>query len=167
MRRLLISARHVHDLHLHSMATYPEECCGILMGRHGKDPDARAQSDRATVERILSAQNVADGNRENRYLIAPKTLLAAHREARSLGLDIVGYYHSHPNHPAEPSKLDRENAWPGVSYVIVAVGDGKVEATRSWRLTDDRLQFNEEVIDQSFSPSTGGGSSPRQERKAS
>jgi proteasome lid subunit RPN8/RPN11 len=81
-------------------------------------------------------------------LINPETVLAAHKEARSLGLDIVGYYHSHPDHPAQPSDFDREHAWPGLSYLIVSVQGGKVAEARSWRLTDERDRYEEETVEQ-------------------
>ena len=160
MSRLLISSRHSHAIHQHSVSLYPEECCGILIGRRIEHLD-----DGVIVERILCAQNARADRRRDRFLIEPKTLLAAHREARALGFDIVGYYHSHPDHPAKPSELDREHAWPGVSYVIVSVQGGRVENTRSWRLSDDRGQFDEEeIIDQELSPAHG--SSPREARRA-
>jgi len=90
--------------------------------------------------------NEREDSRHNRFLIAPEAVLAAHKEARSAGLDIVGYYHSHPDHPARPSELDRENAWPGLSYVILSVQAGKVAEVRTWRLTDDRERFEEEAM---------------------
>ena len=99
------------------------------------------------MERIVPADNERDDSRHNRYLINPETLLAAHKQARALGLDVVGYYHSHPDHPARPSEFDREHAWPGVSYLIVSVEKGNVADIRSWRLADDREKFDEEEID--------------------
>lgn len=124
------------------MATYPEECCGILIGRPLPEEEG------AQVERLLSAQNVREEeSRHNRFLIEPRTILAAQREAEAAGLEIVGYYHSHPDHPPEPSTFDREHAWPGISYVILSVLNGAVEVTRSWRLQDDREDFQEETID--------------------
>jgi proteasome lid subunit RPN8/RPN11 len=103
------------------------------------------------VERVLSVGNERTESRHNRYLINPETVLAAHKEARNLGLDVVGYYHSHPDHPARPSDFDREHAWPGVSYLIVSVMKRNVADVRSWRLADDRERFDEEEIDQSAS----------------
>jgi proteasome lid subunit RPN8/RPN11 len=90
--------------------------------------------------------NERQDSRHNRFLIHPETVLAAHKEARGLGLDVVGYYHSHPDHPAQPSEFDREHAWPGLSYVIVAVRNGRAEEARSWRLSDDRERFGEEEM---------------------
>lgn len=130
-----------HDLKAigsHGEASYPEECCGFLIGR--------AEGDSTSVERLLAVDNERQDSRHNRFLIHPETVLAAHKEARAAGLDVVGYYHSHPDHPARPSEFDREHAWPGLSYVIVAVQGGKVAEARSWRLTDDRERFEEEAI---------------------
>lgn len=140
--RLVISPRHLQVLRHHAATTYPEECCGVLLGTVLGDGGEEG----SIVERVLPIENEREDSRHNRYLITPETVLAAHREARRLKLDIVGYYHSHPDHPAEPSDFDREHAWPGMSYVIVAVEDGEVEATRSWRLADDRSCFHEESL---------------------
>lgn len=140
-RRLVITRRHLHAIGMHGSATYPEECCGVLIGR--------ANGNGATlVERLLSVDNERGDSRHNRYVITPETVLAAQREARAAGLDIVGYYHSHPDHPARPSDFDREHAWPGLSYLIVSVERGRVADARSWRLSDDRERFDEERIDQ-------------------
>jgi proteasome lid subunit RPN8/RPN11 len=139
MSRLVISARDLHTAGQHAAASYPDECCGVLIGR--------IVDDSTVVQRLLAADNERDDSRHNRYLINPETVLAAHKEARSLGLDVVGYYHSHPDHPARPSEFDREHAWPGVSYLIVSVEKGNVADARSWRLADDREKFDEEEIE--------------------
>ncbi len=141
-RRLVISPRHLQTIGLHGSSTYPEECCGVLIGHPA---DAAGTT---LVERLLSVDNERGDSRHNRYVIAPETVLAAQREARAAGLEIVGYYHSHPDHPARPSDFDREHAWPGLSYLIVAVERGRVADARSWRLADDRGRFDEETIDQ-------------------
>lgn len=141
MSRLVISTRHLQTAGKHAATSYPDECCGVLIGRSG--------SDSTVVERLLSVDNERNESRHNRYLINPETVLAAHKEARALGLDVVGYYHSHPDHPARPSEFDREHAWPGVSYLIVSVEKGSVADARSWRLADDREKFDEEEIEQS------------------
>jgi proteasome lid subunit RPN8/RPN11 len=124
----------------HAAASYPEECCGFLIGRFDAATGATA------VERVLPVSNERQESRHNRYLISPETVLAANKEARALGLDVAGYYHSHPDHPARPSEFDRDHAWPGLSYVIVSVEGGRVADTRSWRLSDDRERFEEEAI---------------------
>jgi proteasome lid subunit RPN8/RPN11 len=141
MTRLFISPRHLQTVGRHASITYPDECCGVLIGRF--------QAGGATfVERVLLVGNERADSRHNRYLITPETVLAAHKEARALGLEIVGYYHSHPDHPARPSEIDREQAWPGVSYLIVSVAKRAVVEARSWRLSDDGESFEEEIIDQ-------------------
>ena len=140
MNRLVISARHLQTLGRHAAMSYPDECCGVLIGR--------SSGDGTVIERVLAVGNERQDSRHNRFLINPETVLAAHKEARALGLDVVGYYHSHPDHPARPSDFDREHAWPGVSYLIVSVKRGQVAEARSWRLADDREQFDEEAIDQ-------------------
>jgi proteasome lid subunit RPN8/RPN11 len=138
--RLTLLPRHRLAIERHGAATYPEECCGVLIGRSREDGVG------ATVERLLSVDNERQDSRGNRFLIHPETVLAAEREARRAGLTIVGYYHSHPDHPAEPSEFDREHAWPGLSYVIVSVRQGEPDEMRSWRLTDDRERFEEETL---------------------
>lgn len=140
MNRLVISPRHLHTVSQHATMSYPDECCGVLIGR--------ALDGATVVERVLSVGNERQDSRHNRYLISPETVLAAQKEARALGLDVVGYYHSHPDHPAKPSDFDREHAWPWVSYLIVSVQAKKVADTRSWRLSEDRESFSEEIVDQ-------------------
>ena len=130
----------------HGEATYPEECCGILVGRAEKTAHGNG-SVLARVERLVGAENEReDENRHNRYLIPPEVILRTEREARADGLDVVGYYHSHPDHPSRPSDFDRDHAWPGYSYLIVSVREGRARDERSWRLSDDRSRFDEEPI---------------------
>jgi len=140
MSRLVISPRHLQTVGRHATMSYPDECCGVLIGR--------ALEEATVVERVLSVGNERQDSRHNRYLISPETVLAAQKEARALGLDVVGYYHSHPDHPARPSDFDREHAWPWVSYLIVSLQGRKVVDIRSWRLSEDRERFDEEGIDQ-------------------
>jgi proteasome lid subunit RPN8/RPN11 len=140
VNRLTLLPRHRLAVERHAAAAYPEECCGVLVGRSLDDGAGHL------VERVLSVDNERQDSRGNRYLIHPETVLAAEREARRSGLSIVGYYHSHPDHPAQPSDFDREHAWPHLSYVIVSVRRGEVADTRSWRLADDRTRFEEETL---------------------
>jgi proteasome lid subunit RPN8/RPN11 len=137
--RLVLRARDVREIHAHLASAYPEEGCGVLIGRdHG---DAR------TVERIVPFANQQTGERTRRYLIAPEQLLGAEREAREAGLDVVGFFHSHPDHPARPSGFDLEQAWPYYSYLIVRVERGRVADAASWRLAEDRSRFEPETIE--------------------
>jgi proteasome lid subunit RPN8/RPN11 len=144
MKKLVIRPRHLHTIHQHAAMTYPEECCGILIGHRVEDNGEST----AIVERILSANNDREEeSRHNRYVIDPQTVLAAHKEARAAGADVVGYYHSHPDCAAVPSDFDREHAWPGLTYLIVSVEEGTVVDSRGWQLTDDRREFEEETLD--------------------
>ncbi|MCE2559409.1 MAG: M67 family metallopeptidase [Acidobacteria bacterium] len=130
----------------HGEATYPEECCGILVGSTEKATGGNGVV-LARVVRLVGAENTReDENRHNRYLIPPEVILRTEREARADGLDVVGYYHSHPDHPSRPSDFDRDHAWPGYSYLIVSVREGRARDERSWRLSDDRSRFDEEPI---------------------
>lgn len=124
---ILISPHGLESISRHGEASYPKECCGFLIGRAGDDA--------TRVERVLPVPNDAPAGRSDRFTIHPETVLAVHKEARAVGLDVVGFYHSHPDHPARPSGLDREDAWPGISYVIVSVVGGRAVETRSWHLS--------------------------------
>ena len=123
-------------------ARYPEEACGYLLGREEADG----------LRRVVEARPVANrrkGERERRYLIQPRTVLRAEEEAAERGLEVLGFFHSHPDHPAEPSEFDREHAWPWYSYPIVPVRDGAPGPVRSWRLLEDRSGFREEGLESS------------------
>ncbi|HRC87925.1 MAG TPA: M67 family metallopeptidase [Thermoanaerobaculia bacterium] len=147
MSRLRVLPRHLEAMERHAVANYPEECCGVILGRPIPDEPGAF-----LVERILPAANERADSRHNRYIIPPEAVFAAYREAQTSNLDVLGYFHSHPDHPAVPSEFDREHAWPGLSYVIIAVAKGQVAAVRSWRLNDDRESFFEEEIDNLSSP---------------
>jgi proteasome lid subunit RPN8/RPN11 len=122
----------------HGKKAYPDECCGLLLGR------ADGQ-DRSVVE-LRPMDNAREDSRRNRYTISPGDILEAEREARRLGLDVVGVYHSHPDHPARPSEFDREHAFTSYSYVIVSVTGGKPSDPASWTLREDRSAFDPEQI---------------------
>ena len=126
-------------IYAHGRATYPEECCGVMIGS--------LEGQQIVIDEVISAENERDDeNRHNRFLISPQVLLSAQRRARENNMDVLGYYHSHPDHPARPSEFDREHAWPGISYMIISVAKGEVADARSWRLTDDRSRFDEEDL---------------------
>jgi len=120
-------------------AAYPHEGCGILLGR--------VEGDTRTVTDILPAENQREeAARRNRYLIPPEAVIAGEQAAEQKGLEVIGFFHSHPDHPARPSAFDREHAWPWYSYVITSVEHGRASGSRSWRLLDDRSQFVEEEM---------------------
>lgn len=123
----------------HGEAVYPEEGAGLLLGM---DRDGQRQ-----VIAILPLTNAREHTaRHNRYLITVQEMLQGEQEAIRLGLDIVGVFHSHPDHPNRPSEYDREWALPWYSYVITSVAEGAARGSRSWRLLDDRSQFLEEML---------------------
>ena len=90
--------------------------------------------------------NARKDSPQNRYMILPEDLIASDREARKRGLDVIGFYHSHPDHPAQPSEFDREHAWPWFAYIIVAVGKGVPRDLTAWLLSADRAQFVPEEL---------------------
>ncbi|MEE2777725.1 MAG: M67 family metallopeptidase [Acidobacteriota bacterium] len=140
MMSLQLTDDDIERIYADGRATYPEECCGVMIGtlRNG---------DQAEVVEIVSARNEReDENRHNRFLISPQALMEAQRSARARQFEVVGYYHSHPDHPARPSDFDRDHAWPGQSYLIISVQSGEVADCRSWRLKDDRTAFDEETV---------------------
>ncbi len=127
------------DLEAWIGAGYPEETCGLLVGR--------VSGGRTEAARVKQAKNLNRERAQDRYELDPGDHLATDLEARAEGLEIVGIWHSHPDHPAEPSETDRAAAWEGWSYLIVRVGARGVEALRSWRLQGTR--FVEEPISSS------------------
>lgn len=125
----------------HGRSRYPEECCGFLLGYLDYDGEK-------VIVASEPAENVRPENRERRYTIAPEDYLAADRDARKRGLDIMGFYHSHPDHPARPSATDlAEATFPEYVYVIASVNDGEPGDLTAWTLAADRSEFVEEVID--------------------
>jgi proteasome lid subunit RPN8/RPN11 len=126
------------DIRRHGEAAYPAECCGALVGH--------VQGDGKEVVRLVPAVNRRTDD-PHRYLIAPDDLRRLEAEVRAAGLEIVGYYHSHPDHPAAPSAFDADHAWPWYSYVIVRVDRGRGADLASWVLADDRPRMLSEPLD--------------------
>ncbi|HTV05573.1 MAG TPA: M67 family metallopeptidase [Acidobacteriaceae bacterium] len=120
---------HIYDaIRRHGEETYPYECCGVLLGRFADGSNE--------VEEAVRTGNIRTDSAHNRYQIAPEELVKIQRQGRERGLDIVGFYHSHPDHPAQWSKTDLAEAhWIGCSYVITAVISGVAQATNSFLLT--------------------------------
>ena len=118
--------------------SYPDECCGALFGPGPSE-----------IVEALSLHNVTTGERRRRFLIGLEEYRAAEKHADDTGQPLLGFYHSHPDHPAEPSAFDLEHAWPNLSYVIVSVAGGRAGVMRSWRLRADRSGFDEEPLDRS------------------
>jgi proteasome lid subunit RPN8/RPN11 len=140
---LKLSYANYEALRAHGEETYPHECCGVLLGKAAPDGNS--------VHEIVRAGNTRTDSAHNRYNIAPEELVKIQRRARKLSLDIVGFYHSHPDHPAMWSSTDFAEAhWVGCSYVITAVAQGKAAITNSFLLTgtgEEDKQFVDEPVE--------------------
>lgn len=137
---IVINAELAEQIRAHGVATYPHECCGALLGR-----DASSTSTRE-VQALFPLVNRRDDSPRNRFSVSAEDVILADKKARERGLDVIGWYHSHPDHPARPSQYDRDHAWPWYSYVIVSVQSGAAADMTSWRLSDDRREFSPEGI---------------------
>jgi proteasome lid subunit RPN8/RPN11 len=128
----------------HGAATYPHECCGALLGR---EELIEGQKIVREILGLFPLVNRREDTPQNRFSVTSEDVRAAEKAAGEQDLEVVGWYHSHPDHPARPSQYDREHAWPWYSYVIVSVANGKPEEMTSWRLNDDREEFSSESIE--------------------
>ncbi len=152
---LKLHSDHLQAMQTHAESTYPEECCGLLLGH--------LRGDVKTLVEVLATQNswgddeVDDfqsiessaqrkSSKRNRFSIAPKVMLQAQKDARDRNLDIIGIFHSHPDHPAVPSEFDRAIAWQQYSYIIVSVQQGKACDLKSWSLNDEHQFQPEEIL---------------------
>lgn len=139
MRKIIIPDRLMKDIHSHGENAYPEEGAGLMLGR--------IENGDRYVSSLLFLENAReDGARHNRYLITAEDMLRGEKEAQAQGLTIIGIFHSHPDHPNQPSEFDREYAIPWYSYLITRVDAGKAAGSSSWLLEDDRGGFAEEQI---------------------
>jgi proteasome lid subunit RPN8/RPN11 len=137
-----LGKEHMAAITRHGEAAYPFEGCGLLLGR--------AEDNRKSVVRVLPVENTRETEAQhNRYLIPPEAVMKAEQLAVREGLDIVGFFHSHPDHPERPSDFDREHAWPWYSYLITSVHKGRAVKTAAWTLSDEREAFTpEELIEE-------------------
>jgi proteasome lid subunit RPN8/RPN11 len=139
----LALGREVEDaIRAHAREAYPHECCGALIGREGG------------VQAAFALPNTTEEGPRRRFLVRPDDYRAAERHAQTLGLDLLGFYHSHPDHPARPSQYDLDHAWPFFSYIIVSATAEGTGALTSWRLRDDRSAFDEEPVARSTDDAT-------------
>ena len=118
-------------IRIHGQETYPHECCGALVGRDG------------AVTAIVGLPNTTDEGPRRRFMVRPSDYQLAERRATELGGELLGFYHSHPDHPARPSQYDLDHAWPTFAYIIVAVADGSATDMTVWYLQEDRSRFEE------------------------
>ncbi|MBI1750095.1 MAG: M67 family metallopeptidase [Acidobacteria bacterium] len=123
----------------HAAETYPHECCGALLGSDG-------ESHREVLD-LLPLENRNGDSPRNRFAITSDDVRRAEKVARDLGFELIGWYHSHPDHPALPSEFDRVHAWPWYSYLIVSVEQRRPGQIASWRLAEDRSRFAPERIE--------------------
>ncbi|HXX16188.1 MAG TPA: M67 family metallopeptidase [Candidatus Eremiobacteraceae bacterium] len=143
--KVFISAELAEKIRLHGVETYPHECCGALLGRESTNTHATARP--REILDLFPLINRRDDSPRNRFSITPRDVIEADRSAQARGLDVVGWYHSHPDHPAKPSEYDREHAWPWYSYIIVSVHERIPQDMTSWRLRDDRAAYTQENIE--------------------
>ena len=137
---LQLSSEPEKNIRADGEAAYPNECCGVLIGEIDNEGVK-------TVRNTLTIDNAReDGEQYHRFLITPEDMMKAEQTARSMKLDVIGFYHSHPDHPSAPSGYDKDHALPFYSYVIVSVDKGKAQVLTSWELTNDRTDFIQEKI---------------------
>jgi len=146
---LKLLPEHLQTIRTHAENTYPEECCGIMLGyltSLGKTVVEVMPTDNAwSAEAADFPGDDKAYSKKRRYAIAPQVMLQAQKEARDRHLNIIGIYHSHPDNPAIPSEFDRQCAWQEYSNIIVSVQNGKAADIKSWCLDDDHL-FQEEIL---------------------
>ena len=118
----------------HGAETYPNECCGALIGRDG------------AVAATFALPNTTEEGPRRRFLVRPQDYREAEKRASEMGAELLGFYHSHPDHPARPSQFDLDHAWPSFSYIIVSVQAGQPADMTSWRLQEDRSAFDQEEL---------------------
>ena len=129
-----------NEIRDHGVRDFPNECCGLLIGRFELDGQKRV------LETYPISNSREEEAKRNRFLIRPEELLRGERYAREKKLEVVGFYHSHPDSPAVPSQYDLEHAWPTYSYIIVSVSKEESGDFRSWEQRPDRSSFDEEEI---------------------
>lgn len=135
---LVLDPRQAAAIRRHGEADYPAEACGLIGGE--------IESDRKIALQLVPLANQRTDSARNRYLIDPDAFRRAQERLDRDGLEVLGVYHSHPDHPPAPSAFDREHAWPWLSYVIVGVARGRAGELKSWVLAEDRGTFDEETI---------------------
>lgn len=129
-----------NEMAAHGESDYPYECCGLLLGRFSADKT------KIVVETYPISNAREEQAKRNRFLIRPEELMRGERYAETKALEVMGFYHSHPDHPAVPSQYDLDHAWPIYSYVVISVNGGAARDLRSWEMESDRSRFREEQV---------------------
>jgi proteasome lid subunit RPN8/RPN11 len=138
-RELILTRDQSDRIKRHGEQAYPNECCGLLIGR--------MDGDKRFVDELQELKNsFASGERYHRFSLDPLEFAEAEKRAGELGKLVLGLYHSHPDHPAVPSEYDREHAWPFYSYVIVSIAKGSAIYMSSWQLDESSEMFHKELI---------------------
>jgi proteasome lid subunit RPN8/RPN11 len=144
MNPLVLTSSQVQQIEAEGAQAYPNECCGIMIGRDMSD----GACTRRIVERLEPMANVFDAAQQRRrFAVDPLALMRAEKSAAAEGRLVIGFYHSHPDHPARPSEFDREHAWPFYSYVIVSIAQGAAVDMTSWILDDQTQTFSRQEIE--------------------
>jgi proteasome lid subunit RPN8/RPN11 len=133
-----ISQSVISQIEKHGERTYPEECCGIMLGLN----DGNNQ----IVGEIVEFENEQDENRRRRFFVTPKQYMEAERIATEKKLELLGFYHSHPDHPAAPSEFDRDHALPWFTYVIVSIMNREAKDITAWLLNETRERFDKKEL---------------------
>ena len=136
---ITIGSEQLGQIRAHGISDYPYECCGLLLGRFEAEGKVVTETYPISNAREESAKR-------NRFLITPEELMKGERYARDHDLEVVGFYHSHPDSPAVPSQYDLEHAWPTYSYIIVSTSAERANDLFSWEQEPDRSRFNQEEI---------------------
>ena len=152
---LRIREQEIDAIRRHGARDYPNECCGVLVGEAEEAekqvrealPLKNLRTDHELAQKLLPLESPGSESEKNRFLIDPREQIRVEKEARARGLEVVGFYHSHPDHPARPSKYDRDHAWPWYSYIILSVEKGEPRDLTSWVLTEDRERFDPELVE--------------------
>lgn len=124
----------------HARATFPKECCGVMIGT--EEPDGARR-----VTLAIPCRNAYNGDQKDRFLIDPKDQLAADRVARQAGLIVLGFFHSHPNEAAYFSVTDLKNSWPWYSNVVISIRDGEFREAKSFIANDDQTAAQPEALE--------------------
>ena len=138
--RARLSGEVASKIRAHGAETYPHECCGALLGKEISD-DVRE------ITALFPLVNRREDSPRNRFQVTSEDVRDAEKAARQQGVDVHGWYHSHPDHPAKPSQFDQDHAWPWYSYIIVSVANGEPQSMTSWRLNDDRTGYASEDLE--------------------
>jgi proteasome lid subunit RPN8/RPN11 len=136
---IVLNENHLSEMRAHGERDYPFECCGLMLGRFD-------DGHKKVIETYPISNAREEAAKRNRFLIRPEELMRGEKYARDKALDVVGFYHSHPDDRAVPSQYDLEHAWPTYSYIVVSIEKGQAADLRSWEMEPDRSRFNEEEI---------------------